>query len=466
LRKRGTVNMTSSKPNRHHAAFALWLTCAASAVGEATAVISPVEVTPRSDLNGELTGLAQAQVQDLLGLYQNLHSHPELSLQEEQTARTLAGLLREAGWMVTEKVGGHGVVALLKNGPAPTVLVRADIDALPVTEGTGLPYASKVTVTLPDGTRTGVMHACGHDVHGTVLIGTARTLIRLKERWKETVVLILEPAEEIGKGALMMIEAGLFEKFPRPDCCIALHVDGELPAGQIGHTSGCCNANVDSVNITIHGKGGHGAAPHKTVDPIVTAAYVITALQTIVSRRLDPIEDGVVTVGSIHGGTKHNIIPDQVTMQLTVRSYTDEVRKLLLRSIEQITVDTCKMMECTKPPDVVVNTRDVNTPAAYNDPALTAAAVKIFEGLVGRDNVVQRPPTMGGEDFGRYARTLKVPGFMFRIGSVNPEAYAAVGQAVRLLPALHSSLYAPEAEPTICLGVRALSALTLSLLGR
>lgn len=430
------------------------------------AAAEPVHVQPQTELHDEVGRRADAQLADLVSLYKELHGHPELSLHEARTAGRVAGLLREAGYSVTEKVGGCGVVSVKKNGAGPTVLIRADMDALPITEETGVPYASQGVVTRPDGTKTGVMHACGHDVHATVLVGVARTLTGLTDRWKGTVVLVLQPAEEIGKGALMMLEAGLFEKFPKPDCCIALHVASDMPVGQLGYTSGWCNANVDSVNVTIYGKGGHGAAPHKAVDPIVTAAHVITALQTIVSRRVNPIEDAVVTVGSIHGGTKHNIIPAQVEMQLTVRSYTDEVRKLLLASIEQITKDTCTMMGCAKPPTVVVNSRDTYTPAAYNDPALVAEAVKLFEQLVGKENVVEKPATMGGEDFGRYAKALKVPGFMFRLGSVGAKRYEAATKAGEALPGLHSPLYYPDPAPTIQMGVRTMSALALSLLGK
>ncbi len=276
----------------------------------------------------------------LLETYKHLHAHPELSLQEVKTAALLADGLTKSGYKVVSGVGGTGVVAVLANGPGPTVLIRGDMDALPIIEETGSEYISKVRVTKDDGSTVGVMHACGHDVHSTMLLGTGQMLSDLRERWRGTVVLVAQPAEEIGQGARMMIEDGLFERFPKPDFCIALHVQHNLPIGHIGYTSGWAFANVDSVDITIFGRGGHGARPNMAIDPIVTAAHVITSLQTIVSRRLDPLERAVITVGSIHGGSKHNIIPDEVKLQLTVRSYTDDVRKQLLDSIRQIATDT------------------------------------------------------------------------------------------------------------------------------
>ena len=267
----------------------------------------------------------------VLDTYRHLHANPELSLGEEKTAALVAESLRKAGYAVRQHVGGHGVIGVLTNGAGPTLLIRGDMDALPVTETTGLPYASQVTSRRPDGTSVGVMHACGHDIHTSNLIATAQLLASLRHAWAGSLVILAQPAEELGQGARDMIADGLFEKIPRPDYAIALHVDGTLPAGRIGYVSGWAAANVDSVDITIHGRGGHGARPHSTIDPIVTAAHLVTALQTIVSRRVNPIDPAVVTVGSIHGGAKHNVIPDEVVMQLTVRSYSDEVRELLLQ---------------------------------------------------------------------------------------------------------------------------------------
>ncbi|MCH8851145.1 MAG: amidohydrolase [Planctomycetes bacterium] len=268
-------------------------------------------------------------IQDLLKTYKHLHANPELSLQEVKTAALLAESFKRDGYEVTTGVGGTGVVAVMTNGDGPTVLIRGDMDALPIIEETGLDYISKVRVSKDDGTKVGVMHACGHDVHSTMLMGTARLLSELRTQWRGRIILVAQPAEEIGQGARMMIEDGLFERFPKPDFCIALHVQHNLPVGHIGYTSGWAFANVDSVDITVFGRGGHGARPNMAVDPIVAAAHLITSLQTIVSRRLDPLERAVITVGSIHGGSKHNIIPNEVKLQLTVRSYTDEVRKQL-----------------------------------------------------------------------------------------------------------------------------------------
>src|SRR5262249_19211062 len=274
-----------------------------------------------------------------------------------------------------------------------------------------------------DGSQVGVMHACGHDIHQTVMIGTATTLAALKDKWSGTVMLIGQPAEELGKGARMMLDAGLFSRFPRPDACIALHDAHDPAAGKVAFTPGWNNANVASVDIRIFGKGGHGASPHATVDPIVTAAHVILALQTIVSRRNDPIESAVVTVGSIHAGTKHNIIPDTADLQLTVRTYKDEVRARVLDSIRQISTDMCKAMGCPRPPDIKLHD-DEFTPACYNDPKLTLAAADVFRAVLGAGNVVEKPPTMGGEDFGQFPKDAGCPGFMFGLGTIAPSRIA------------------------------------------
>jgi len=402
---------------------------------------------------------------ELVATYESFHAHPELSLEEEQTAARVAEQLAHAGFRVTTGVGGHGVVGVLENGKGPTLLVRGDMDGLPVTEETGLPYASRIEVRQDDGTLTGVMHACGHDVHVTNLIGTARLLADLRNLWSGTLVAIAQPAEELGRGALAMMEDGLFERFPRPDFTLALHVESSLAAGQVGYTSGWSHANVDAVDIHLYGRGGHGARPHTTVDPIATAAYLVTQLQTIVSRRIDPLDPAVVSVGSIHGGQKHNVIPDEVHLQLTVRSYSDSVRKLLLDSIRQITLDTCKTFQCPRTPDVSV--REQYTPAVYADPELAGTAVKVFERILGSQNVIERRPSMGGEDFGRYARELQVPGLMYRLGSVDPKRLHESQQAGGApLPSLHSSRYAPLPHPTLRTGVLTLSQLSLELLAR
>ncbi len=411
-----------------------------------------------------VSGWLAGNMSSLLKTYKHLHANPELSLQEVKTAALLADGLAKSGYKVVGGVGGTGVVAVLANGPGPTVLIRGDMDALPIIEETGAEYISKVRVTKDDGSTVGVMHACGHDVHSTMLLGTGQMLSDLRERWRGTLVLVAQPAEEIGQGARMMIEDGLFERFPKPDFCIALHVQHNLPIGHIGYTAGWAFANVDSVDITIFGRGGHGARPNMAIDPIVTAAHVITSLQTIVSRRLDPLERAVITVGSIHGGSKHNIIPNEVKLQLTVRSYTDDVRKQLLDGIRQIATDTCKTFGTPKPPLATVLEAD-HTPASYNDPALTAAAAELFESLFGEANVYELPAEMGGEDFSRFARHLKVPGLQFRVGTVSEQAVqAAKRPGATPLPSVHSSKFIPIAEPTLHTSITAMSNLALALL--
>ena len=401
----------------------------------------------------------------LVERYRQLHAHPELSLVETETAAFVAEALEAASYRVTRGVGGNGVVGVLANGIGPSLLIRGDMDALPVTEETGLAYASKARSQRPDGTQVGVMHACGHDVHTTGLVAVARFLAAVRPAWEGTVVIVAQPAEELGKGARMMIEDGLFELFPAPDYTLALHVESSLPAGRIGFVNGWAAANVDSVDIQIRGRGGHGARPHKTVDPIVTAAHLITALQTLVSRRIDPVNPAVVTVGSIHGGSKHNVIPDVVDLQLTVRSYSDLVRAQLLDGIRQLAVDTCKAFQCPEPPRVRV--KDEFTAAMYNDPELVRAAVGVFRGFLSPDDIVELPAAMTGEDFGRYARKLGVPGFLFRLGSVEVGQWeASLRPGATPLPSLHSSRYAPDPAPTLETGVAAMSRLALALLRR
>ncbi|MEM7015555.1 MAG: amidohydrolase, partial [Verrucomicrobiota bacterium] len=313
-----------------------------------------------------------SHLEEIVDTYKHFHANPELSFMELKTSARVAKSWEAAGYEVKSGVGRTGVVGVLKNGEGPTVLIRGDMDALPVVEETGLPYGSKVEVKRPDGSTVGAMHACGHDVHITMIVHMAEMLAELRDHWSGTIVMIAQPAEEIGRGTRAMIQDGLFDFAPKPDFCLAMHVIHNLPVGTVGVTPGWAFANVDSVDITIYGKGGHGARPNAAVDPIVTSAHVITALQTIVSRRLNPTDPGVVTVGSIHGGSKHNIIPDEVKLQLTVRSYTDEVRQQLLDGIRQITTDICKTMGCPKEPLIEVDEEEY-TPAAYNDPELTSA---------------------------------------------------------------------------------------------
>ncbi|MBS0261382.1 MAG: amidohydrolase [Planctomycetes bacterium] len=402
---------------------------------------------------------AQGHVADLLPLYHHFHTHPELSFQEEQTAARLADELRKLGLEVTTKVGRHGVVGLLRNGAGPTVMVRTDLDALPVTETTGVPYASKATGTDKNGNTVGVMHACGHDIHMTCLIGTAQYLTQHKSAWKGTVMFIGQPAEEIGGGAIAMLNDGLFRRFGKPDFALALHVDAALPAGQVGYRAGYFLANVDSVDITLRGKGGHGAYPHKTIDPIVQAAHLIIDLQTIVSRENSPFEPAVITVGAIRGGNKHNIIPDECKLQLTVRSYSDAVRKKLLDGIKR---KAKAVAEGAGAPEPTVEFSDA-IPATRNDEDLVARVMPAIERTLGDKNVVKLELSMGGEDFSQYG-LAGVPIFMFRLGSISTDRIAEHVRQEKPLPSLHAPEYYPTPEPTIATGVAAMSAAVLDLL--
>jgi len=403
----------------------------------------------------------------LLELYKHLHTHPELSFQEEKTSARVAEALRSAGYEVTTGVGRYGVVGVLRNKSGPTVLIRTDMDALPVKEQTGLPYASTVTARDPQGNEVPVMHACGHDMNMTCVLGAASVLAQMKDQWHGTLIVIGQPAEERGGGARAMLADGLFTRFPRPDFCLALHDDAELPTGAIGYTPGYALANVDSVDITIHGVGGHGAYPHKTKDPVVLAAQIVLALQTIVSREVPPGEPAVVTVGSIHGGSKHNIIPDEVRLQLTVRSYTDEVRQQTIEAIKRIVRGQALAAGIPEDHLPEVKLEDDFTAATYNDPELSEKLAGVFKGLFGDSNVIKKKPTMGGEDFGEYGRTeAKIPIFMFFVGGVDPEVLKNSQRTGKPLPSLHSPLWAPLPEPTIKTGVTAMSAAVLDLIGQ
>ena len=400
--------------------------------------------------------------------YKDLHTHPELSLMEERTAAKVAGELRAAGYEVTEKFGGFGVVAVLKNGPGPTVLIRCDLDGLPVPEETGLPYASQARMKNLAGQEVPTMHACGHDIHMTCLVGTARVLAALRDRWAGTLVFVGQPAEEGGAGARSMLSAGLFRKFPKPDFALALHDSAVLPTGTVGTVEGYALANVDSVDITVRGVGGHGAWPHTTKDPIVLAARIVTALQTIVSRETRPLDPAVVTVGSIHGGTKHNIIPDEVKLQLTLRSYSDNVRQHTLAAIRRICrgeAIAAGLPDELHPIVTVLNSE--GTPATRNDPALTRRVHASLVRALGEGNVRTVDPVMGGEDFSEFGRTVeKVPICLFWLGAVDPAKVAESERTGTPLPSLHSSKFAPVPEPTIKTGIAAMSAAALDLLAK
>jgi hippurate hydrolase len=401
---------------------------------------------------------------DLEALYIDLHRNPELSLHEDRTSAKLAERLRALGYEVTDHVGGFGVVGVMKNGKGPTVLLRADMDALPVQERTGLPYASQVTAKTASGATVPVMHACGHDVHTTSLVGAATLLAKAKNRWKGTLVLVGQPAEELGGGASSMLKDRFLERFPKPDFAIAFHDDPRMPAGEVGFTPGFVFASVDSVDITVFGRGGHGARPEAAVDPIVIAARIVTALQTIVSREISPFDQAVVTVGSIHGGTKHNIIPDEVKMQLTVRSYKPEVRKKLLAAVERIAKAEAAAGAAPREPLVEVDVGGGD--ATYNDPALTRRVAGALTAALGASRVREMPPIMAGEDFGEFGRAAKCPSLIFWVGMTAPAKLAAVGGDINRVPALHSSEFSPDREPTLRTGVSALTLSALEVLGK
>ena len=408
-----------------------------------------------------VSSFVKRELPALIKTYRHLHQNPELSLQEEQTAAYVAQQLGDAGFQVTRGVGGHGVVGLLSNGKGPTVMIRGDMDGLPVTEKTGLPFASRKRVTREDGGEVGVMHACGHDVHVTNLLGTARLLASHRTLWAGTLMIVAQPAEELGRGALAMMSDGLFKRFAKPDYTLALHVDSGVEAGKVAIVSGWAAANVDAVEITVFGRGGHGARPHQANDPVVTAAYLVTSLQTLVSRRVDPQAAAVVTVGSFHAGHKGNVIPDSAKLQLTVRSYSDAVRNVLIDGIRQLAADVCKAHRCPKPPKVSI--REAYTPAVYNDPGLAARAGAVFRAALGEQALGAVAPTMGGEDFGRYSRALKVPGLLFRLGAVAPRDMKRSRRKGSPLPSLHSSRFAPDAERALRTGVQAMGHLALAL---
>jgi len=401
---------------------------------------------------------------NLIELYKELHSEPELSFKEKKTSKKLANILHTMGFEVTQNFGGYGVVAILKNGPGKTIMIRADMDALPVEEKTGVSYASKIRSFNQVGDEVFTMHACGHDVHMASLIGAANSLSELKNRWKGTLVLILQPAEEVSGGARRMIKEGIFSKFPRPDLNLALHVSADLPAGKIGLVSGWAMANVDSLDITIKGIGGHGAYPHRTKDPIVMASQLINNLQTIVSREIAPVDAAVITVGSIHGGTKHNVIPSEVKLQLTLRSYSEEVRNQTISSIRRIARG---LAEASGIPDnlfPVITLKDEFTPAVYNNPELTEKLRVSFENTLGKDNVLTVLPVMAGEDFGMYGRVDPIiPSALFWLGSVNKKNFDNSLKDESTLPSLHSPFFLPDAQIAIPIGVRAFTSAAIDL---
>lgn len=403
----------------------------------------------------------EKHLEELVSLYRHFHSHPELSQFEKETAARVAQEFKSAGWDTTTGIGGHGVVGLMKNGKGPTLMLRCDLDALPVVEQTNLVYASKVKVKGqgPDGNEVGVMHACGHDVHITNVVAMARYLSANKDLWQGTIMLIGQPSEERVSGAAAMIKDRLFERFPKPDFGVALHVDSTLATGRVAVSGGYTLANSDAVDVTIRGRGGHGAAPHTTVDPIVTAAQFIVSLQTVVSREVKPTDPAVITVGSIHGGSKHNIIGDSCHLELTVRSYSDEVRKQLHEAIGR---KARAAAMAAGAPEPIVEFHE-GTSALFNNEDLAARLRKTFVKVLGEDKVEDAEKSMGAEDFSEYGKA-GVPIVMYRLGSVDPQRLARYKELGQTAPSLHSAVYYPDVEETLITGIVTMAGAVLDLL--
>ena len=410
----------------------------------------------------DLSSLVSREVPGLIETYKGLHAHPELSHHEERTSALLAAELRKAGYTVTERVGkypdgaqAYGIVAILENGPGPRLLIRADMDALPIVEETGLSYASQVKTKNASGQDVGVMHACGHDVHVTTLIGTARALAALKSQWHGTVMLVGQPSEETIDGAKAMLADRLYERFGTPDFAVALHDTATLAAGAVSLTSGPAQASSTSVDVTMRGVGGHGANPEAGKDPIVMSAAFIMQLQTIVSRQEDPRDPAVVTVGDIHGGTKRNIIPDEVKMELTTRAFSAEARQIILDGIRRTAQGVA--LSAGVPDDrapIVRVLEDESTPVNYNDPALAARVRAALVKALGPQDVFDEGPMMSSEDFGILGLDgHKIPTVMFRLGAMDPAKFAAAKAAGKLLPGTHTSRFEPLPEPTLRTGI-------------
>ena len=429
------------------------------ALAPALALAAPAQA---DELRDDLT----ADMPELMELYRDLHAHPELSFEEVRTAAKLAGMARDLGFEVTEQVGRTGVVAVMENGPGPVVMLRADMDGLPVVEQTGLPYASKQVATPASGVETGVMHACGHDTHMAAWVGAARLLTERRDEWSGTLVMILQPAEELGLGAVAMLEDGLYTRFPKPDYVLAFHDAAQFPAGMIGYSPGFALANVDSVDITVRGVGGHGAYPHTTRDPIVIGAQIVNQLQTLVSRESSPLDPAVVTVGSFHAGSKHNIISDEAKLQLTVRSYTDESRKLLLDGIERISRGVAMAAGVPEDRMPTVTVIEPYTPSTYNTPDFTEAVMAGFRERFGQERVMQVPSVMGGEDFGQFLRADPngVQSLIFWVGGVPQDQFDRAQSGEEKLPSLHSPFWAPDAEKVIATAAEGLASATLQLM--
>jgi hippurate hydrolase len=403
-------------------------------------------------------------VPELTEIYKHLHQNPELSYMEKNTAKFLSEKMRKFGFEVTENFGGTSIVAILKNGKGPKILIRTDMDALPILEKTGLPYASKVKQKDIDGIERPVMHACGHDMHMTVWLGVAKYLSEHKDEWKGTLMMIGQQAEERGGGSIAMLNEDLYQKFFLPDYALAIHIRSDKPAGTLSYCPGYAMANVDMAEITFRGRGGHGAYPHTTIDPIAMSALFINDVQHIVSREIAPVDPAVITIGSIHGGTKGNVIPSEVKLELTIRSYKDEVRNHLIEGIKRKAKAAAMSFNIPEDKYPVFKLKDVYTPALYNHPDLVETVIGSMKEYFGEDKIMQVPPTMGGEDFGRFGKTKeKVPIFMFFLHTLNPEKYKEYKQKGITPPSLHSDSVVLDPEPSIETGVQAMVNAVLSL---
>ena len=433
-----------------------------SAISAALLLLSPFAQATTLDLN------LQKTMPEIEKLYLDLHQSPELSYHEKETGQKLAKQLKQLGFTVTDNVGGYGVVGIYENGDGPTVMIRTDTDGLPIIEQTGKPYASKVTVTNDAGATVGVMHGCGHDIHMSSFIGTAQQLMTHKDQWQGTLMMVAQPAEEVGGGAKAMLKEGLFTKYPTPDHVIGLHVSASVPAGKVSMKTEYTMASVDSVDITVKGKGGHGAYPHTTIDPVVIASRIVLALQTITSRELSPLEPSVITVGSIHGGSKHNVISDEVKLQLTLRSYNPEVRLQQIAAIKRISkgIALSAGLDESLAPEVYVH-EDESIPSTYNNPAQTNVVRSAIANAIGEDNVLETEAVMAGEDFGLYGRTEQhVPITLFWLGGVEPSQYDAAMQSGATLPSLHSSKFAPDYKKALPTGITAMSNAAVALFNK
>ncbi len=411
--------------------------------------------------------MASAAPTDLVALYKDLHTHPELAFQETRSAALMAAEARSAGFTVTEKVGGTGVVAVMVNGKGPTLLIRADMDGLPVKEATGLPYASAALGKAPDGSDTPVMHACGHDIHMTVWAGTARALAAARGTWSGTLVMVAQPAEEVIGGAKAMLKDGLFTRFPKPQFALALHDNSNMPAGQVSVPQSRALAAGAGVDIEVRGVSGHGAYPATTKDPIVLAARIVTALQTIVSRENDPFQPAVVTVGTFHGGTKRNIISDHVTLELTVRSYDMAQQQRLIAAIRRVARGEAIAAGIPDNLMPIVNVAEGETEPTLNTPALAARVQKALVAKLGPARVVDREPSMASEDFNQFGLAdPAIQTVMFWVGGVPQAQWDAAQKGGPAIPSLHNSGWAPDPAPTIATGVEAMTAAALAVLGK